>query len=84
MAASIEKGKITFPQVMPDTSFLGRLLKRRKTVFHTVQWSAVDEVAIGLNQLNACLYCERVNPPERYQCDGCGASLHRKERPSHA
>jgi hypothetical protein len=40
-------GSNTFPQVVPSTSFLGRLLGRRKTVSTTQQWSATDSTPLG-------------------------------------
>lgn len=40
-------GSVTFPQVVPSTSFFGRLFARRKTVYTTQQWSAVDGTPLG-------------------------------------
>lgn len=36
----------------------------------------VYSVAVWLDRV--CLYCERMNPQGRFQCEGCGASLHKK------
>ena len=85
-----DTGIFTYAQSEPDTSFVGKLLRKRKFVIHTQQWSSVN-VALGPGQLwvsmepsvpnpLTCLYCERTNPPERYQCDGCGASLHQQRQ----
>lgn len=40
-------GSITFPEVVPSTSFFGRLFGRRQTIYHTEQWSSVDGTPYG-------------------------------------
>lgn len=40
-------GSNTFPQVVPSTSFFGRLFGRRRTVYTTQQWSSVDGTPLG-------------------------------------
>ena len=40
-------GSLTFPQVVPATSFFGRLFGRRKTVQTTAQWSSTDNTPYG-------------------------------------
>lgn len=41
------QGSLTFPQVVPSTSFFGRLFARRKTIYVTQQWSSVDGTPWG-------------------------------------
>lgn len=40
-------GSNTFPQVVPSTSFFGRLFGRRNTIYTTQQWSSVDGTPLG-------------------------------------
>lgn len=40
-------GSLTFPQVVPSTSFFGRLFGRRTTETRTMQWSSTDSTPLG-------------------------------------